>query len=83
MSRRFLRSESAGANRRPGDPATADAESADEDGQRSLLEASARTWAERTCAEQGLPAKVRDHGTVRFVAGLLREVDGAKGRPDE
>jgi hypothetical protein len=35
--------------------------------------ASARAWAERTCAEQGIPVKVSDPQTIAKVAELLAQ----------
>lgn len=30
-----------------------------------------RAWVEETCAEQGLPVKIDDPATIKFVAGLI------------
>jgi hypothetical protein len=37
------------------------------------LAARARAWAERTCSEQGIPAKISDPRTIEKVAAIFRE----------
>ena len=37
------------------------------------LAARARKWVEETCAAQGIPVKITDPTTIRYVAEILRE----------
>jgi hypothetical protein len=36
------------------------------------LRVRARAWVERSCAEQGVPVKISNPATIRYVAAILR-----------